>query len=165
MVAFSETERMVGDDAAGRRSPHPGVRTRSSSLGQRWVVAHQLASRSRPTWPEWRRYSSSRSIRMRRAGDRLAVVGGHLGAGGGIHACPHRLRAGDRVVPERVQLVGLIIDRRAPDSEDGAFWTALLRSLKMRGLRGVQLVISDAHTGLKQAISAVPLGAAPSFQG
>jgi putative transposase len=46
------------------------------------------------------------------------------------------------------------------DSEDGAFWTAFLRSLKARGLGGVQLVISDAHTGLKQAISAVFLGSA-----
>src|SRR6185503_6241718 len=46
------------------------------------------------------------------------------------------------------------------DSEDGAFWTAFLRSLKARGLGGVQLVISDAHTGLKQAINAVLLGAA-----
>ena len=46
------------------------------------------------------------------------------------------------------------------DSEDGAFWTAFLRSLKARGLGGVQLVISDAHTGLKQAIGAVLLGAA-----
>ena len=44
------------------------------------------------------------------------------------------------------------------DSEDGAFWTAFLRSLKARGLGGVQLVISDAHTGLKQAIEAVLLG-------
>jgi putative transposase len=46
------------------------------------------------------------------------------------------------------------------DSEDGAFWTAFLRSLKARDLRGVQLVISDAHTGLKTAISAVMAGAA-----
>jgi putative transposase len=46
------------------------------------------------------------------------------------------------------------------DSEDGAFWTAFLRSLKARGLAGVQLVISDAHTGLKQAIAGVLLGAA-----
>jgi putative transposase len=46
------------------------------------------------------------------------------------------------------------------DSEDGAFWTAFLRGLKARGLAGVQLVISDAHTGLKQAIAAVLLGAA-----
>jgi transposase-like protein len=45
------------------------------------------------------------------------------------------------------------------DSEDGAFWTAFLRTLKARGLHGVQLVVSDAHEGLKQAIAAVLLGA------
>jgi putative transposase len=45
------------------------------------------------------------------------------------------------------------------DSEDGAFWTAFLRSLKTRGLAGVQLVISDAHAGLQAAISAVLIGA------
>ena len=45
------------------------------------------------------------------------------------------------------------------DSEDGAFWTAFLRSLKARGLSGTQLVISDAHVGLRAAISAVMLGA------
>jgi Transposase, Mutator family len=44
------------------------------------------------------------------------------------------------------------------DSEDGAFWTALLRSLRARGLSGVRLVISDAHEGLKGAIGAVLLG-------
>ncbi|MGR6921116.1 IS256 family transposase [[Actinomadura] parvosata] len=46
------------------------------------------------------------------------------------------------------------------DSEDGAFWTAFLRSLKARGLAGVQLVISDAHAGLVTSIGAVLLGAA-----
>jgi transposase-like protein len=45
------------------------------------------------------------------------------------------------------------------DSEDGAFWTAFLRSLKARGLSGVQLMISDAHEGLKAAIASVLLGA------
>jgi transposase-like protein len=46
------------------------------------------------------------------------------------------------------------------DSEDGAFWTAFLRSLKARGLAGVQLVIADAHLGLRQAVGAVMAGAA-----
>jgi transposase-like protein len=46
------------------------------------------------------------------------------------------------------------------DSEDGAFWTAFLRSLRARGLSGVRLVISDAHQGLKAAIATVFLGAA-----
>jgi putative transposase len=46
------------------------------------------------------------------------------------------------------------------DSEDGAFWTPFLHSLKARGLGGVQLVIADAHLGLRQAVSAVMAGAA-----
>ena len=44
-------------------------------------------------------------------------------------------------------------------SEDGAFWLAFLRGLVARGLSGVQLVVSDAHEGLKGAISAVLHGA------
>ena len=40
-------------------------------------------------------------------------------------------------------------------SEEEAFWLAFLRSLVQRGLKGVQLVISDAHEGLKAAIFAV----------
>jgi len=45
-------------------------------------------------------------------------------------------------------------------TEDGASWTAFLRSLVARGLKGVELVISDAHGGLKDAIGAVLQGAA-----
>ncbi len=45
------------------------------------------------------------------------------------------------------------------DSEDGAFWTGFFRSLRARGLSGVQLVISDHHLGLKAAIAAVFVGA------
>jgi len=45
-------------------------------------------------------------------------------------------------------------------SEDGAFWTAFLRGIVARGLQGVQLVISDAHEGLKEAIATVLTGAA-----
>jgi putative transposase len=44
-------------------------------------------------------------------------------------------------------------------SEDGAFWLQFLRGLGARGLAGVQLVISDAHRGLKGAIAAVLQGA------
>jgi putative transposase len=46
------------------------------------------------------------------------------------------------------------------DSEDKAFWTAFLRSLRARGLSGVRLVISDAHEGLRSSIEKVMLGAA-----
>jgi putative transposase len=59
-------------------------------------------------------------------------------------------RSGDR------EVLGLAVG----DSEDGAFWTAFLRSLRARGLFGVKLVISDAHEGLKSAIAGVLLGAA-----
>ena len=45
-------------------------------------------------------------------------------------------------------------------TESGAFWLAFLRSLVARGLSGVRLVISDAHSGLKAAIAAVLQGAA-----
>ena len=43
-------------------------------------------------------------------------------------------------------------------SEAEGFWTEFLRSLTRRGLRGVKLVISDAHEGLKAAAAKV-LGA------
>ncbi len=44
-------------------------------------------------------------------------------------------------------------------SEDGEFWLQFLRDLVSRGLRGVQLVVSDAHLGLKSAIATVLAGA------
>ena len=40
-------------------------------------------------------------------------------------------------------------------SEAETFWTEFLRKLARRGLRGVKLVISDAHEGLKAAIPKV----------
>ena len=46
------------------------------------------------------------------------------------------------------------------DSEDGAFWTEFLRSLRSRGMAGVRLVISDQHLGLKGAVEAVMVGSA-----
>jgi putative transposase len=79
-----------------------------------------------------------------------------------------KARVDHRVVSQAVVVAtGVAADGRREvlgfdvgDSEDGAFWTAFLRSLKTRGLHGIQLVISDAHAGLKQAIEAVLLGAA-----
>jgi putative transposase len=38
---------------------------------------------------------------------------------------------------------------------EAAFWIKFLRSLVRRGLKGVKLVISDAHEGLKAAITQV----------
>ena len=79
-----------------------------------------------------------------------------------------KARVDHRVVSQAVVVAtGVAADGRREvlgfdvgDSEDGAFWTAFLRSLKARGLAGTQLVISDAHAGLKAAIGAVLLGAA-----
>jgi putative transposase len=79
-----------------------------------------------------------------------------------------KARVNRRVVSQAVVIAtGVAADGRREvlgfnvgDSEDGAFWTAFLRSLKARGLAGVQLVISDAHEGLKQAIGSVLIGAA-----
>jgi transposase-like protein len=54
----------------------------------------------------------------------------------------------------RREVLGMTIG----NSEAEPFWTEFLRSLTRRGLRGVKLVISDAHEGLKAAIAKV-LGA------
>src|ERR1700690_409252 len=40
-------------------------------------------------------------------------------------------------------------------SEAETFWTAFLRKLARRGLRGVKLVVSDAHEGIKAAVSKI----------
>ncbi len=61
--------------------------------------------------------------------------------------------------------VGVVADRRREvlgfevrDTESQPIWTRFLRSLNARGLDGVKLVISDAHTGLIAAISTVFVG-------
>ncbi|MFD6061274.1 IS256 family transposase [Rhodococcus wratislaviensis] len=46
------------------------------------------------------------------------------------------------------------------DSETEAFWPEFLRTLRDRGLSGVQLVISDHHRGLMNAVDKVLLGVA-----
>ena len=51
----------------------------------------------------------------------------------------------------RREIIGLCVG----PSEAETFWTEFLRSLKARGLNGLKLVISDAHTGLKAAIRRV----------
>jgi putative transposase len=51
----------------------------------------------------------------------------------------------------RREVLGMTIG----NSEAESFWTEFLRSLTRRGLRGVKLVISDAHEGLKAAIAKV----------
>jgi putative transposase len=52
-----------------------------------------------------------------------------------------------------------ILGIEVASSEDGAGWLAFLRGLVARGLSGVQLVTSDCHQGLRDAIAAVLPGA------
>src|SRR5437588_673182 len=52
---------------------------------------------------------------------------------------------------DRREVLGLAIGT----SEAETFWTDFLRKLARRGLRGVKLVVSDAHEGLKAAIARV----------
>jgi putative transposase len=78
-----------------------------------------------------------------------------------------KVRLDGRVVPQAVVIaVGVrmsgereVLGYDVGPSEEGAFWQQFLRSLVARGLRGVQLVISDAHEGLKGAIARVLQGA------
>ncbi len=78
-----------------------------------------------------------------------------------------KVRADDRVVSQAIVIaIGVrasgereVLGLDVGPSEDGAFWLQFLRGLVSRGLNGVQLVISDAHEGLKGAIAAVLQGA------
>jgi len=83
-----------------------------------------------------------------------------------LDATYHKVRIDGRVVSQAtVVAIGVTLDGERQilgvdvgASEEGGFWTAFLRSLVKRGLAGVRLVISDAHEGLKQAISTVLSG-------
>jgi len=71
-----------------------------------------------------------------------------------------KVREGGRIVSKAtVMAIGLseegkreVLGMRLGHAETEAFWTEFLRSLLDRGLRGVSLVISDAHIGLRKAI-------------
>jgi putative transposase len=79
-----------------------------------------------------------------------------------------KARVNNRVVSRAVVIAtGVSADGRREvlgcavgDSETEAFWTEFLRDLRDRGLTGVQLVISDQHRGLVNAVAAVMQGAA-----
>ncbi len=76
------------------------------------------------------------------------------------------VREAGRIVPVAVTVAVAVNDQDRREvlgmaigaSEAETFWTEFLRSLTRRGLRGVQLVISDDHKGLKAATTRI-LGA------
>jgi putative transposase len=80
-----------------------------------------------------------------------------------IDATYLKVRAAGRIVSVAVTVaVGVNTDGRREvlglavgPSEAETFWTDFLRSLARRGLRGVKLVISDAHEGIKASVSKV----------
>jgi putative transposase len=80
-----------------------------------------------------------------------------------IDATYLKLRQGGRIVSIAVIIaVGVNTDGRREvlgvatgPSEAEAFWTDFLRSLADRGLRGVKLVVADAHAGLRAAAGRV----------
>jgi putative transposase len=73
----------------------------------------------------------------------------------------HRIVSQAVVVAIGVAAVGrrVVLGFDDGDAENEAFCTEFLRSLKTRGLTGVKLVMSGAHTGLKKAIGTVFQGA------
>jgi len=52
-----------------------------------------------------------------------------------------------------------ILAIKVADSEGDAFWSELFDELKERGLEGVELVISDAHKGIQEAVKTSFIGA------
>jgi transposase-like protein len=84
-----------------------------------------------------------------------------------LDALTQKVREGGRIVNVACVLATAvsaegtreILDLDLHTSEDGAGWTAFLRGLVARGLSGVRLVISDAHSGLVDAIASTLPGA------
>jgi putative transposase len=80
-----------------------------------------------------------------------------------IDATYVKVRQNGRIVPvAAIIAVGVNNDGRREilgmdigPSEAETFWTAFVRKLARRGLRGVKLVISDAHEGIKATVSKV----------
>ena len=80
-----------------------------------------------------------------------------------IDATYLKVRRGGRIVSVAVIIaIGVNTDGRREvlgleigTSEAEPIWTEFLRKLTRRGLRGVKLVISDAHEGIKAAVSKV----------
>jgi transposase-like protein len=69
------------------------------------------------------------------------------GKGGQVVSMAVVVATGVTAAGER-EILGLDVG----DSEDEVFWRSFLLSLKQRGLAGVQLVISDQHSGLVKAL-------------
>ncbi len=78
-----------------------------------------------------------------------------------VDARYEKVRRGHRVIGQGVLIVSGVRDDgmrkilgvEVADTESEATYQELFRSLKARGLKGVELVVSDDHEGLKAAVS------------
>lgn len=52
-----------------------------------------------------------------------------------------------------------ILGAKVAPGEDESFWESLFEELKVRGLKGVQLVVSDGHKGIQKAVEKAFIGA------
>ena len=135
--------RRRGLDPAGRR-PGQGhghrrdLQVRGVAPGQR---ARQGGERVQGAPPRWRSLSLFVDRRPHPTGARRAAGWSTSRPS----SPPPSTREGHR------EIIGFDI----ATTEDTAAWTAFLRALVARGLSGVELVISDAHGGIKAAIALV----------
>src|ERR671910_3408063 len=78
-----------------------------------------------------------------------------------VDARYEKVRVGHRIVSQGVLIVSAvredgireILGVEVADTESEATYKELFRSLKRRGLKGVELVVSDEHGGLKTALA------------
>jgi putative transposase len=84
-----------------------------------------------------------------------------------VDASYYKVRDGARYVTKAVLVVAgvredgyrEILGARVTDCENEGFWSGLFEDLNERGLTGIQLVVSDGHTGIQKAAEAAFLGA------
>lgn len=84
-----------------------------------------------------------------------------------VDASYYKVREGARYITKALLVtVGVrddgsreILGARITDCENEEFWAGVFEDFKERGLTGVQLIISDDHTGIRKAASAAFLGA------
>jgi hypothetical protein len=128
-----------------------GVRARSTSWSRPWAWTGwtRAPSRGSPAWLD----EEVAAFRSRP----LSVAGPYVL----LDATFPKVRGVGRVVNMALMIaVGVtadgartILGLELGASEDGSHWRALLRSLRERGLHGVQLVTSDDHPGLRAAVA------------
>ena len=128
------------DGEAGRDSwASPGCRKSQVSVMARELDAQVDDFRTRPLDAGPYTFVAADALTMKvREGGRVVNV--HVLVATGVNADGHR------------EILGVDVT----SAEDGAGWLAFFRDLTARGLSGVSLVTSDAHTGLVAALGRDP---------